>query len=100
MQDPLPRFDPLTQEPMAIPAWLIADSAGLTAMPFGRATWHEANVGFGWGSDNSAALAAGILTLAPDIGARAAATRFDVTTLAECFVGGGIAGTNAAGETR
>lgn len=97
MQDtgarPLSRFDPLTQEPMANPAWLIADSEGLAAMPFGRPTWHEPGVGFEWGSDNRAALDAGILRLAPDIAALAAATGLDDAVLRET-----LAGWNAAAE--
>ncbi len=83
---------------MANPAWLIADTAGLAAMPFGRPTWHEANVGFEWGSDNSAALAAGILMLAPDIDALAAATGLDAATLAETLARWNAAA--AAGEDR
>ena len=87
MQDtgarPLSRFDPLTQQPMNNPAWLIADAEGLAAMPFGRPTWHEPGVGFEWGGDNRAALEAGILRLAPDIAALAAATDLDAADLAE-----------------
>ncbi len=102
MQDtgarPLARFDPLTQQPMANPAWLIADADGLAAMPFGRPTWHEAGIGFEWGSDNSAALAAGILMLAPDIDALAAATGLDAATLAETLARWNAAA--AAGEDR
>jgi succinate dehydrogenase/fumarate reductase flavoprotein subunit len=80
---PLARFDPLTQEPMANPAWLVADAHGLAAMPFGRPTWHEKGVDFEWGPDNRAALEAGILKLAPDLGALAAGTGLPADALAE-----------------
>ncbi len=97
MQDtgarPLVRFDPLTQQPMANPAWLIADAEGLAAMPFGRPTWHERGVGFEWGNDNRAALEAGILRLTPDLAALAAATDLAVAVLGET-----LASWNAAVE--
>ncbi len=51
-------------------------------MPFGWPTWHEANVGFEWGSD---------------IGALAAATGLDAATLARTLAGWNAA---AAGEDR
>ena len=79
---PLARYDPVRQDFAALPAWLIADSEGARAWPFGRPTWHERGVGFEWGDDNRAALAAGILHEAADLGALAAATRIDEGRLA------------------
>ena len=79
---PFARYDPGVQDYAAMPAWLIADSAGAAMYPFGRPTSHARGVAYDWSPDNSKEIALGILRRAQDIGELARATGADEAALA------------------
>jgi succinate dehydrogenase/fumarate reductase flavoprotein subunit len=79
---PLGRYDPLIQDFSNLPAWLIADAAGLRLWPFGRPTSHERGVRYDWSADNRREIASGLLTECADLAAVARATSVPEAALA------------------
>lgn len=78
-------YDAARRRPVANPAWMITDGAGLAMYPLGKPTRNDPTARYDWSADNSAELASGLFREAVDIAALASLTGLDAADLGDAL---------------